>query len=198
VRLDLLLGEYYNDIYEAARVKSGLKHLVDGERPTKYSSALVKHRGEKSAMSSLTVKRDGKEIKLTHIEDILQEALSFYANLYSCKLSNAQRMSGLSYLDQTVSTRVTDEHKHLCDQPISVEELGKALKLLSNSKAPGIDGLPVEFFKMFWNELKQDFLQVINESFVKGFLPDTMRLSIITLIYKKLSREDIRNYRPIS
>jgi hypothetical protein len=50
----------------------------------------------------------------------------------------------------------------------------------------------------FWNEIKQDFLLVLKETFSKGLLPDTRRMSIITLIYKKKSREDTRNYRPIS
>jgi hypothetical protein len=42
------------------------------------------------------------------------------------------------------------------------------------------------------------FLEMLNESLVSGQLPESMKISIITLIYKKKSREDIRNYRPIS
>jgi hypothetical protein len=70
--------------------------------------------------------------------------------------------------------------------------------MLANNKAPGIDGLPTEIFKMFWNELKDSFLEVPKECFKKGSLPNSMKMSIITLIYKKKSREDIKNYRPIS
>jgi hypothetical protein len=51
---------------------------------------------------------------------------------------------------------------------------------------------------MFWNNLKNDFLQVLLESFQTGCLPYSMRMSIIALIFKKNSRSDIRNYRPIS
>jgi hypothetical protein len=35
-------------------------------------------------------------------------------------------------------------------------------------------------------------------SFYKNTLPESMKMSIITLIYKKKSRQDTRNYRPIS
>jgi hypothetical protein len=38
----------------------------------------------------------------------------------------------------------------------------------------------------------------LNESYHKGVLPESMRMSDIALIYKKKSRQDIRNYRPIS
>jgi hypothetical protein len=46
--------------------------------------------------------------------------------------------------------------------------------------------------------VKEDFLKVLTDSFQTGCLPYSMRLSIITLIHKKKSRSDIRNYRPIS
>lgn len=51
---------------------------------------------------------------------------------------------------------------------------------------------------MFWEELKDDFLEMLNESLLSGQPLESMKTSIITLIYKKKSREDIRNYRPIS
>jgi hypothetical protein len=37
----------------------------------------------------------------------------------------------------------------MCDAPISVEELEQAIKELSSGKAPGVDGLPAEFFRHF-------------------------------------------------
>jgi hypothetical protein len=76
VRLDHLLADYYADIQEDARIKSGLKYQVDGERPTKYFSALLKREVEKSAIVSLVCKRQGVPVTLSHIEDILEEAAS--------------------------------------------------------------------------------------------------------------------------
>jgi hypothetical protein len=89
IRLDLLLAEYYEDIHEAARVKSGLRYKVEGERPTKYFSALVKKRAEKSALTSLIVDRNGDKVTLSTIEEILEEASDFYATLYSDKLTRS-------------------------------------------------------------------------------------------------------------
>jgi hypothetical protein len=175
-----------------------LRYHVSGERPTKYFSALVKQRAEKSAITSLTCKRNGHEVSLTDSEDILEEASNFYATLYSKKLSEDQTKAGSKYLEKNLDLKLSDAAKRLCDRPLTVEELGSALKKLPGGKAPGIDGLPSEFFKMFWNKLKNDFLQVLLESFQTGCLPYSMRMSIITLIFKKNSRSDIRNYRPIS
>jgi hypothetical protein len=69
---------------------------------------------------------------------------------------------------------------------------------LPKGKVPGIDGLPVEFFTAFWEDLKASFSALVQSSFNSEILPETMRTSIITLIFKKKSRDDICNYRPIS
>jgi hypothetical protein len=198
VRLDILLSEYYDDICEVAKIKAGLKYHVSGERPTKYFSALVKQRAEKSAITSLTCKRNGREVSLTDIEDILEEASNFYSTLYSKKLSENQANAGRKYLGKNLNKKLSQRARQFCERPLSVDELGSALKKLPGGKAPGIDGLPSEFFKMFWNDLKEDFLEVLKQSFEVGCLPYSMRLSISTLIFKKNSRTDIRNYRPIS
>jgi hypothetical protein len=63
---------------------------------------------------------------------------------------------------------------------------------------PGIDGLPAEIFREFWNDFKLSFFELSQACFNDGCLPESMRTSIFTLIYKKEARDDIRNYRPIS
>jgi hypothetical protein len=50
----------------------------------------------------------------------------------------------------------------------------------------------------FWEDFKNDFHDVLSASFETGTLLETMKMSVVTLIYKKKSRQDIRNYRPIS
>lgn len=85
-----------------------------------------------------------------------------------------------------------------CDEPIKLEELDAAIKKLPSGKAPGIDGLSADFFRQFWDMLRIDFLDVLNESFASGKLSETMQMSIVTLIFNKNSRQDLRNYRPIS
>jgi hypothetical protein len=198
IRLDLLLADYYQDIHEAARIKSGLRYQMEGERPTKYFSALIKKRAEKSALTSLVVKRNGDEVTLSTIEEILEEATSFYASLYSDKLSRTQKAKASDYLKNNCRKKLSEQDRSFSDKPIRIEELDAALKKLPSGKAPGIDGLPADFFRCFWDELRLDFLDVLNESFTSGNLPETMQMSIVTLIFKKNSRQDLRNYRHIS
>ena len=66
------------------------------------------------------------------------------------------------------------------------------------NKSPGEDGLPLEFYKAFWNEIGDLLVEVYNEGYHNKILSPSMRKSIITLIYKKGDRSNIANYRPIS
>jgi hypothetical protein len=150
VRLDQLLADYYDDICEAARVKSGLKYHLQGEKPTKYFSSLMKQRSEKSTITSLISHQTKTEVSF--IEAILKEVSTFYASLYSSKVSDTNRFSAQHFLDSNVFAKISPEQKDFCDRPLTEQELDSALKMLSNGKAPGVDGLPCEFFKMFWNE----------------------------------------------
>lgn len=45
------------------------------------------------------------------------------------------------------------------DAPLTSEELFKALQSLQNGKAPGIDSLPVEFYKAFWDIVGEELLE---------------------------------------
>jgi len=42
---------------------------------------------------------------------------------------------------------------------------------MKNGKAPGLDGLPVEFYKAYWHLLGEDLLAVLSDSLDKGQLP---------------------------
>ena len=67
------------------------------------------------------------------------------------------------------------------------------------NKIPGSDGLPAEFYKVFWNDISDLFLNSINYAYRSGQLSVTQRRGIIKLIPKKDAEPDlIKNWRPIS
>ena len=51
---------------------------------------------------------------------------------------------------------------------ISVEECFAALQGIARSKAPGSDGLPMEFYLKFWDVLGADLVAVLNLCFDSG------------------------------
>ena len=56
---------------------------------------------------------------------------------------------------------------------------------MADSKAPGSDGLPKEFYKAFWHILGSDLVDVFNDALSSGCLSVSQRTALITLIFKK-------------
>ena len=56
---------------------------------------------------------------------------------------------------------------------------------MKKNKSPGQDGLPVEFYKHFWDDIKNLFYVCLLKSIEKGLLPFSLRNAIISLIHKK-------------
>ena len=70
---------------------------------------------------------------------------------------------------------------------------------MKNSKSPGIDGISVDFLKVFWGKLKFLIVNAINSCYSKGIMSTSMRQAIITCIPKgNKDRKLIKNWRPIS
>ena len=46
-----------------------------------------------------------------------------------------------------------DDTKSTLDRNFDISEIKEAIKRMKNEKSPGIDGLPIEFFKIFLNEI---------------------------------------------
>ena len=67
----------------------------------------------------------------------------------------------------------------------------KSFKGLKNNKSPGSDGLTVEFYKMFWNTIKQYYVNSINYSYENGHLTEPQKRGIIKLIPKTKQRNSI-------
>ena len=69
----------------------------------------------------------------------------------------------------------------------------------SNQQNSGNDGIPIEFYKLFWPLISDPFLKCVNESFEKGEMSCSQKQAVITLIEKKgKDRSYIENWRPIS
>ena len=66
------------------------------------------------------------------------------------------------------------------------------------NKSPGDDGIVSEFYREYWYLIRYEFTRVIQHIFTANTLSPSQYNAILTLLYKKGEREDIRNWRPIS
>ena len=123
---------------------------------------------------------------------------SYYKNLYQSKLSNTLNVNKYM-LKVKYDNTLTAEDIEFCDKKITKDEIRHIIfKKMPKNKSPGLDGIPIEFYQKFWNEL-QDFFEILIDTIYKsGQLSNTQRKSVVTLLYKKGERTSISNYRPLS
>ena len=95
--------------------------------------------------------------------------------------------------------KLTDDQKLSCEGELSAAECFESLKTMEMGKSPGTDGLPAEFYKVFWNDVSTYLLASLNSSLSKGHLSISQRRGLITLIPKKNKPQQfLKNWRPIS
>ena len=66
------------------------------------------------------------------------------------------------------------------------------------NKTPGIDGITVEFLKVFWQQLKYIIVNALSCGFLKGRLSTSWHQCVITGLPKTIKdRSQLKNWRPI-
>ena len=70
---------------------------------------------------------------------------------------------------------------------------------MDSNKTPGSDGLPAEFYKIFWNDIADLLLDSINYAYQTGQLSVSQKHGIVKLIPKKDAEPYfVKNWHPIS
>ena len=82
--------------------------------------------------------------------------------------------------------------------PIDEAELLSDMRKLKQGKAAGMDGVPPDLIKQSCELIVRPLTHIFNSSFQNGVVPDQFKLAKTVPIYKKASKLDVGNYRPIS
>jgi len=91
-------------------------------------------------------------------KEILHEREDFYKNLYSSKMQ--VNNSSKDFFPQTRQA-LSNENLYFCEGPLGSKECLEALKSLASEKSLGTDGLPSEFYKVFWEEIGESLTSAI-------------------------------------
>ena len=173
--------------------------IRDDEKNTKYFLNLEKHRGNANTILSVT-DEENNTVYNEH-SDILKTAKKHFETMSK----KDERINGNinninEYLNGINHPILGDEDKESLEAATSIKEFSVALSKLNNDSAPGIDGIPIAFYKVFWSRLKKPFFESINYSLTVGELSTTQKRGIITLFHKgkELRRDILKNWRPIT
>ena len=80
---------------------------------------------------------------------------------------------------------------------VSISQLKKHVKALSNTSSIGVDDIPTYIVKTFSNVLLSSILHVVNLSITKAQYPDLYKTGYISPIPKKGNLQEASNWRPI-
>ncbi|GBG63126.1 hypothetical protein CBR_g36613 [Chara braunii] len=183
------------------------------EEALRVKGVIVQDRLTKDTFQRLLPNRDYQQVvQLNHPFDeravpvsdpggMLEYARLYYADVLSTRRTHDTVHSDLSQeIDMWADTAVvlTNEERLSLDRPITMEEGQQTLRVMASGKCPGVDGLTVEFYRKFWNTVGRPLVEVYNDVLTGGRLGKGMTHGVISLMFKKGDKANVRNYRPIS
>ena len=177
---------------QGALVRSRFLDITQMDAPSHFFFGLERKNGQRKIVHSL---RSSSGSAISDSSEIRKFAVRFYKDLYKSELTDnpdvcSSFFTGLPQVDAGANAKL--------EAPVSISELYTALTSLQSGRAPGIDGLPVDFYKSFWSVLGEDLLEVVTSSLERGRLPLSCRRAVITLLPKKGDLQELKNWRPVS
>lgn len=146
-------------------VRSRMQNITEMDAPSSFFFGLERKHGQEKLIHSL-LSDTGQE--LTEPGHIRQRAVDFYSELYRSEYTkNEELLDGFC----AGLPQISEETNSQLNGALTLQELTVALQSMQGQKAPGIDGLTVEFYKAFWDVIGHDVLEVFNASLHEGLLP---------------------------
>ncbi len=182
--------------YKTAGVhlRSKAEYIENNERSTAYFLNVEKRNYKMKHIQKLNISENET---IHEPNQILHEEKLYFKKLYSKDPSiNSTYIKDFAHND---IPKLTKSDKASCDKPITIEECSKALLTLKNGKSPGSDGLPPEFYKIFWPSIKHLVFASLKHGIEYGHLSIEQKRGILKLIVKKDKNPCyLKNWRPIS
>ena len=159
---------------KGAILRSKCRWHNEGEKNTKYFLNLE--------ISQLKI---GENRFVTSDKDILKECENFYRNLYCSRTDTDYILNNKSFFENSTKKALDNDARQTGEGLLTKPECLQALKNTEPDKTPGSDGLPANFYKVFWNDISVFLVNAINYAFDRGQLSVSQRRGIIKLIPKK-------------
>ena len=193
------IEDYNKEKANGVLIRSKVNWAEYGERNTKFFLNLEKRNHDMKCITKLI---NEEEQEIDNPDTILEYEEQFYKNLYSNNNTTdnqAQQEEAAKIFQDETLPKISEENKQNCENILTIEEIGKALKQLDNGKSPGSDGFTTDFYKFFWPKIKNLVLENFTYANRIGKLSIDQRRGIINLIPKKeKDPRFLKNWRPIS
>jgi hypothetical protein len=134
----------------------------------------------------------------TEQAELEETCRSYYAALYSAATPSAAERGAGAQARACFGERLTEGMKACLRAPIAMHEIEDALKSMKSGNSPGPNGILAEFYKIYWELIGDDYLNMISLAIQAGWLPTGVTKGLISLIHKGGERRKLTNWRPIA
>ena len=187
------------DKARGAQIRSKINWIENGEKNTQFFLGLEQSRAKRKLITH--IKREDGSI-ISNQTDVLNEQVHYFSEVYgnathTCK--NLYNDINACFKDEDFP-RLNDDEASMCEGLITEEEAGLALRTMKNGISPGKDGLTIEFYKFFWNRIKEVVIKSFNDAYNKGAMSFSQKQGVLILLHKgkDLPKDSLNNWRPIT
>ena len=143
------MEKLYEVKVEGIIVRSRARWHEHGEKNSKYFLNLEKRNHIRKHVRKLQL----SGVITSNPFEILQAEKEFYESLYKSRRDGMQQNEAYFNYEELPIPRLSEECKQFGEGFITLEECSKVSNSFALNKAPGNDGLPVEFYRTFWDSV---------------------------------------------
>ncbi len=135
---------------------------------------------------------------ITGQSDLSLYITDFYANLYSSDALVPGTEEAQSECWSSVSEKVTQDTNESLTRDLILKDILDAIKALPKGKAPWHDGVPMEIFQEYVDEVMPTLLKAFTMMLRVGATSAYINKGVITFIPKTGDQAMLNNWRPIT
>ena len=205
----------YEDNANYKKARNDVQNLIKNKKRNFFSNKLTENIGKpkelwktlrklgvpskEQSTSTISLKRDG-EIRFDS-KSICKIFKDFFANLSTNLLKDLPAPTNLFGIDSVkkyYSHNINLQNNFFSLQPTTKEVIQKLLEELNSAKAVGIDNIGGKFLKDGAPILADPITKLCNLSIILSKFPKECKIAKLKPLYKKGSKLEAKNYRPIS
>ena len=133
----------------------------------------------------------------TNTKIIADEFCKFFKDIAKNTVEKVRKKGKISSTTLTKKEMVRNSKCMYVFEP-DMSEITKLVEGLKNKTSSGYDGVSNVLFKAIYDSIKAPLYHIYRESLITGQFPNAFKKAIIKPLYKKGTKMEINNYRPIS
>ena len=167
--------------------------LSEGDKNTKYFHRKASNRHAKNRLTDLFDAGGVWQDTASGMESVA--VLTYFTSMFeSAPMDHERIRSAVNLLTPRVTATMNSE---LC-APYSDMEIRAALFQMYPTKAPGPDGMPLEFFQKYWDVVGSDVCAAVRNFLHSGRLLKEVNFTHVYLIPKVSNLTQVSDLRPIA